>query len=285
MTGKVFLVGAGPGDPDLLTIKARRVIDHADVILHDSLTGDEIVESVPPNARILDVGKKSGPGGTRTTQREINHAMVQHARADRIVARLKGGDPTVFGRGGEEAEYLAEAGVNFEIVPGVSSIVAAPGLVGIPVTHRHIASSITVITGHENPRKDDSAIDWPAITTSVESGGTLLILMGVRTLADNVHRLRECGLPAETPIALIEKASWAEETAVTGTLKTIVAAAEAADIEPPAVTVVGEVVELRERVKEQLVRDGEGDPAGVPLAPARTEFGERTRHSPVSENP
>lgn len=255
MAGKVYLVGAGPGDPELMTVKAKRLLDEADVVMYDSLTGDEIVDAVPRDTRLLDVGKKSGADGARTTQADINHLLVRHAKAGRTVVRLKGGDPTVFGRGGEEAEHLASAEVPFEIVPGVSSVVAGPGSVGIPLTHREHASTVTVVTGHEAPRKDESALDWPALARTVRAGGTLLILMGVKTLPANVRRLREAGLSAETPAALIEKATWAEETTVTGTLETIVAARDEAEIEPPAVTVIGDVVGVRERVAAHLARD------------------------------
>jgi len=259
-SGKVYLVGAGPGDPDLLTVKARRVIDDADVVLYDSLTGDDIVASLPADTTAVDVGKKPGPDGERTTQTEIERLLVHHARAGRTVARLKGGDPGVFGRGGEEAEHLAAENVPFEIVPGLTSAVAAPGVAGIPVTHREHASSMTVITGHEDPSKAESALAWPALAETVRAGGTLLILMGVRRLPENVAALREHGVPAETPVAMIEKATWEAETTVTGTLDTIVEARDEAGIEPPAVTVVGDVVGVREQVRECLDRDAAGPP-------------------------
>jgi len=254
----VYLVGAGPGDPDLLTVKARRVIDDADVVLYDSLTGDGIVGSLPEDTTAVDVGKKPGPDGERTTQAEIERLLVRHARAGRTVARLKGGDPGVFGRGGEEAQHLGAENVPFEIVPGLTSAVAAPGVAGIPVTHREHASSLTVITGHEDPSKAESALAWPALSETVRAGGTLLILMGVRRLPENVAALREHGVDAGTPVAMIEKATWDAETTVTGTLDTIVEVRDEAGIEPPAVTVVGDVVGVREEIQACLDRDAAG---------------------------
>jgi len=238
----VYLVGAGPGDPDLLTVKARRLIDRADVVLCDSLTTDAVVESIPPSTRVIDVGKRAD--GRRTTQAEINRLMVERARAGDAVVRLKGGDPTVFGRGGEEASYLAERGVPFEFVPGVSSVLS-PSLVGIPLTHREHASSLTVVTGHEDPEKPGSSLDWGALASTVEAGGTLIVLMGVRRLPAYVSALRENGVDAETPAAMIQRATWADERTVTATLDTIVEARDEAGIAPPAITVIGDVVSVR----------------------------------------
>ncbi len=251
--GKVFLVGAGPGDPDLLTVKARRVLDRADVLLHDSLTRDAVIESVPATTEVIDVGKKPGPDGKRTTQAEINHLMVDRACAGDTVVRLKGGDPTVFGRGGEEAEHLADREIPFEIVPGVSSVLST-GLTGIPLTHREHASSLTVITGHEDPAKDESSLDWDALARTIASGGTLVVLMGVRRLPGYTRALCERGISEETPVAMIQRASWTDERTVTGTLETIVETRDQAGIEPPAITVIGDVVTVRESVAEWLQR-------------------------------
>ncbi|USZ75798.1 uroporphyrinogen-III C-methyltransferase [Halorussus vallis] len=250
--GTVYLVGAGPGDPDLLTVKARELLDEADAVLHDRLADDRIVASCPDAAEIVDVGKRPGPDGERTTQEEIHHLMVRKAREGKDVVRLKGGDPTVFGRGGEEAEHLAAAGVDFEIVPGITSAVAGPGVAGIPVTHRDHASSVTVVTGHEDPTKDDSALDWDALAANVRAGGTLVVLMGVRRLPDYVAALREGGLSPETPAAMVEKATREEEFTVTATVETIVERRDEVGIEPPAVTVFGDVVEVRDQVAEFL---------------------------------
>lgn len=251
--GKVFLVGAGPGDPDLMTVKARRLVDSADVLLHDSLTQEAILESAPASTDVIDVGKKPGPDGERTTQAEINRLMVDRACAGDTVVRLKGGDPTVFGRGGEEAEHLADREIPFEVVPGVSSVLSA-GLTGIPLTHREHASSLTVVTGHEDPEKPESALDWDAQAATVQSGGTLVVLMGVRRLPDYTATLRRRGVDADTPVAMVQRASWADEQTVTGTLETIVEARDEAGIEPPAITVIGEVVSVREDVAEWLQR-------------------------------
>jgi uroporphyrin-III C-methyltransferase len=255
MTGKVYLVGAGPGDPELLTVKARRLLEEADVMLYDSLTGEGIRDCLPETATSYDVGKKPGPDGERTTQEEIERLMVTHARAGQTVVRLKGGDPTVFGRGGEEAEHLAAENVPFEVVPGVTSAVAAPAVTGIPLTHRAHASSVTVVTGHEAPTKDESALNWDALAETVCTGGTLLVLMGVSTLREYVGALQDRGVPEETPVAMVEKGTWEGETTVTGTLGTIVGLADDAAIEPPAVTVIGDVVAVRDEVSAFLERD------------------------------
>lgn len=250
--GSVALVGAGPGDPDLLTVRARRRLDEADVILHDALVTDALLESVPASAAVVDVGKRAGAAGERPTQDEINRLLVRLARRGRTVTRLKGGDPSVFGRGGEEAEFLAAAGVDVEVVPGVTSAVAAPAVAGIPVTHREHASSLTVVTGHEDQTKAESALDWAALADTVAVGGTLVVLMGVGRLPEIVATLREHGLPADTPVAMVEKATWDGEYTLTGTLPTIVERAADVGIEPPAVTVVGDVVDVRERVIDAL---------------------------------
>ncbi|WP_049937766.1 uroporphyrinogen-III C-methyltransferase [Haloplanus natans] len=249
-TGTVYLVGAGPGDPELMTVKARRLLDSADVVFHDSLVGDGVVDSIPHDVRVEPVGKRAG--GERTPQAEINDRLVRAARAGREVVRLKGGDPTIFARGGEEAEHLARHDVPFEVVPGITSAVAAPGVAGIPPTHRDHASTLAVVTGHEDPTKADSALDWDALSGLVDAGGTLVILMGVGRLPDNTAALRAAGVAADTPVAMIERATLPDERVVTGTLDTIVDIADAAGIEPPAVTVVGDVVGVRETVARCL---------------------------------
>ncbi|WP_132059128.1 uroporphyrinogen-III C-methyltransferase [Halorussus amylolyticus] len=249
-TGTVSLVGGGPGDPELLTVKARRLLDEADIVFHDNLVGNGVVESIPERTAVENVGKR--PDGERTPQAEINDLLVREARAGRDVVRLKGGDPTVFGRGGEEAEHLARHGVPFEFVPGVTSAIAAPSAAGVPPTHRDHASALAVVTGHEDPAKPDSAIDWDALASIVSAGGTLVVLMGVGRLPDNVAALAESGVGRETPVAMVERATLPGERTVTGTLDTIVERARRADIEPPAVTVVGDVVGVRETVAHCL---------------------------------
>jgi uroporphyrin-III C-methyltransferase len=261
-TGTVYLVGAGPGDPDLLTVKARRLLDEADVVLHDSLVGDGVVESIPDGVCVENVGKRAD--GERTPQAEINERLVQEAGAGRDAVRLKGGDPCVFARGGEEAEHLARHGVPFEVVPGITSAIAAPGVAGIPPTHRDHASTLAVVTGHEDPTKADSALDWDALSGLVSAGGTLVILMGVGRLPDNTAALRTAGVDPETPVAMVERATLPDERVVTGTLDTIVDRADESGIEPPAVTVVGDVVGVRETVAHCL--GGSDALADAPLA-------------------
>ena len=214
MTGTVYLVGSGPGDPDLLTVKARRLLEEADAVLHDKLPGPEILDLIP-EARREDVGKRAG------------------------------GDPFVFGRGGEEAAYLAEHGVPFEVVPGVTSAIAGPAVAGVPVTHRDHASSVSFVTGHEDPTKDESAVDWEALAAT---GGTIVVLMGVGKLPEYTAALREAGMDPETPVALVERATWPDQRVATGTLDTIVDARDEAGIEPPAITVIGDVAGERKRV-------------------------------------
>ncbi|WP_247731171.1 uroporphyrinogen-III C-methyltransferase [Halovivax limisalsi] len=259
--GTVSLVGAGPGDPDLLTVKARRRLDEADVVFHDALVTPALLETCPASTALVDVGKRPGPDGERPTQGEINRRLVRAARAGRDVVRLKGGDPYVFGRGGEEVEFLAAAGVDVEVVPGLTSAVAGPAVAGIPVTHREHASSLTVVTGHEDPTKDESALDWEALARTVSAGGTLVVLMGVGRLPANVATLREHGVAPDTPVAMVEKATWDDEYTVIGRLSTIVSRATDAGIEPPAVTVVGDVVSVRDRVIERAESAGSAEGA------------------------
>jgi len=249
MSGIVHLVGSGPGDPDLLTVKARRLLDTADVVLHDKLPGPDILETIPEEKR-EDVGKRAG--GERTPQSAINERLVELARDGRTVVRLKGGDPFVFGRGGEEMEYLAEHGVPFEVVPGITSPVAAPGVAGIPVTHRDHTSSVSFVTGHEDPTKEESAVDWDALAAT---GGTIVVLMGVGKLPEYAAALREAGMAGETPVALVERGTWPGQRVATGTLDTIVGVRDHEGIEPPAITVIGEVAATREDVVEFLQND------------------------------
>jgi uroporphyrin-III C-methyltransferase len=256
MTGTVYLVGSGPGDPELLTVKARRLIDEADVVLHDKLPGPEILDSIP-QAKREDVGKRAG--GEWTPQEYTNRRLVELAEAGKTVVRLKGGDPFVFGRGGEEAGHLAANGVPFEYVPGVTSAIAGAGVAGIPVTHRDHTSSVSFVTGHEDPTKEESAIDWHALA---DTGGTLVVLMGVGKLPAYTGELLDAGRNPDTPVALIERATWPDQQVATGTLETIVDVRDREDIEPPAITVIGDVAATRERVKAFL-ENGPGDETGA----------------------
>ena len=240
--GKVSLVGSGPGDPDLLTVKAARLIESADVVLHDKLPGPKILGQIPA-AKREDVGKRAG--GEWTPQEYTNRRLVELAREGKHVVRLKGGDPFVFGRGGEEAEHLADAGISFEIVPGVTSAIAGPAVAGIPVTHRDHTSSVSFVTGHEDPTKDESAVDWGALAAT---GGTIVVLMGVGKLPAYTAELRAAGLDGDTPVALVERATWPDMRVATGTLDTIVDIRDEEGIEPPAITVIGDVAATRDRV-------------------------------------
>jgi uroporphyrin-III C-methyltransferase len=255
-TGTVHLVGSGPGDPELLTVKAKRLLEEADVVLHDKLPGPEIIGMIPEDKR-EDVGKRAG--GEWTPQEYTNRRLVELAHEGKDVVRLKGGDPTVFGRGGEELVHLAENEVPVEIVPGITSAVAGPEVAGIPVTHRDHASSVSFVTGHEDPTKEESAIDWAALA---DTGGTIVVLMGVGKLPDYTAALREAGIDGETPVALIERATWPDQQVATGTLDTIVDVRDAAGIEPPAITVIGDVAATRDEVLEFLVDadESEGTP-------------------------
>ena len=244
--GLVSLVGSGPGDPELLTVKARRLLDDANVVLHDKLPGPEILDTIP-EAKREDVGKRAG--GEWTPQEYTNRRLVELAREGNHVVRLKGGDPFVFGRGGEEMEHLASEGIPFQVVPGITSAVGGPGVAGIPVTHRDHASSVSFVTGHEDPTKAESAVEWDALAAT---GGTIVVLMGVGKLPDYTAALRAAGMDPDTPVALVERATWPGMQVATGTLDDIVAVRDAEGIEPPAITVIGEVAATRERVLEFL---------------------------------
>jgi uroporphyrin-III C-methyltransferase len=236
--GKVYLVGAGPGDPELLTLKAVRCLRKADVVVYDRLINTAILEEVHPNAELIFAGK--GPGCHTMKQEQINALLITHAQLGRIVVRLKGGDPFVFGRGGEEALALHAVGIPFEVVPGVSSAIAVPAYAGIPVTHREVASSFTVITGHEDPHHA-STVNWEALAAV---GGTLVFLMGVTKLSYITQRLAEGGLPADTPAAVIQQGTVNQQRIVTGSLATIAEQAEREHITSPATVVIGAVVNL-----------------------------------------
>ncbi|WP_299334511.1 uroporphyrinogen-III C-methyltransferase [Haloplanus sp.] len=258
--GTVYLVGAGPGDPELMTVKARRVLDGAAVVYHDSLVSEAVIESIPDATRLVGVDECSD--GERASQAEITRPLVRRATAGEDVVRLRSGDPCVFGRGGEEAEHLASAGIPFEIVPGVTGAVAGPGVAGIPPTHRDHASSVTVVTGYEDPTEEHSALDWTALARSVTAGGTLIIPMGVARPSDTVAALREGGVDPGTPVAVVEDASRASAFTVTGTTETITDRTREVGTDPPAVTVVGDVVSVRDRVFEFLHAGGTARQSG-----------------------
>ncbi len=225
----ISLVGAGPGDPELLTIRGLRRLQDADVVVHDALVGTGVIALVRPDAELIDVGKRPG---APVPQELINELLVQLARSGRNIVRLKGGDPFVFGRGGEEALALSAAGLDFEVVPGVSSVIAAPAAAGIPVTHRGVSASFTVVTGHR--QRGETAVNWQALA---QAGGTIVVLMGVaqrRTIAD---ALIEGGLPPDTPVAAIRNATSSEQLVVRCALSELADAL----VESPATIVIGAV--------------------------------------------
>jgi uroporphyrin-III C-methyltransferase len=239
-TGKVYLVGAGPGDPGLITVRGLQLLHSAQVIVYDQLINPELLEETPSTAIRIFVGKQGGRH--YIAQEEINRILIGHARLGYEVVRLKGGDPFVFGRGGEEAEALADAEIPFEIVPGVSSAVAVPAYAGIPVTHRKYASCFAVVTGHE-ALKEKCAVDWGKLATAVD---TLVILMGLHNLPAIVAELIAHGRSPDTPAAVIRRGTTHEQETVIGTLADIVQ--KSASLKPPTLIIVGEVVELRNQL-------------------------------------
>ena len=240
----VYLVGAGPGDPGLITAKGLALLRRAQVVVYDQLASPELLKEAPAEAEIIYVGKKAGAHAV--PQEGINDLLVARAKAGLTVVRLKGGDPFVFGRGGEEAEELAQAGIPFEVVPGVTAAVAVPAYAGIPVTHRRYTTLVTFITGHEDPAKEASTIPWEALG---KNPGTLVFLMGVKNLPEICRQLVEKGRDPQTPAAVIERGATLSQRTVTGTLTDIAQVAREAGIKPPAILVVGGVVELRQTLK------------------------------------
>ncbi|HEX5274479.1 MAG TPA: uroporphyrinogen-III C-methyltransferase [Candidatus Rubrimentiphilum sp.] len=242
-TGKVFLTGAGPGDPGLLTLRAREALRRADVLLYDALASDAIVDLVSPACERIYAGKRGG--AESVAQGEIETLMIERARAGKTVVRLKGGDPFLFGRGGEEAQALHAAGIDFEIVPGISSALAAPAYAGIPVTHRDHNTVLTIVSGHEDPAKESSAIDWQRLSDPKQ---TLVFLMAMRNLRDVAANLMRGGLPADHPAAVVANGTRPSQRTVTGTLATIAGDAEREGLSAPAIVIVGTVVSLRDAV-------------------------------------
>lgn len=242
---KVSLVGAGPGDPGLLTIRGRQLLRQADVVVYDALANEELLALARPEARLVYVGKIAGRHAL--PQAEINALLVELAKEGpgRHVVRLKGGDPYIFGRGGEEAEYLRDHGVPFEEVPGISSAIAAPAYAGIPLTHRDLTSSVTILTGHENPEKTASAHNWQALA---RSGSTLVIVMGMKNLPHIVAKLLEAGMDPATPAALIYRGATPMQRSLTAALKDLPQAAEAGKFTNPSVIVVGKVAALHDKL-------------------------------------
>jgi uroporphyrinogen III methyltransferase/synthase len=245
--GIAYLVGAGPGDPGLLTVRGRQLLDVCDAIVHDALANPALLkrpdaERPPPD--LYDVGKRGGDERS-ASQESINELLVKLVREGKRVVRLKGGDPLVFGRGGEEAQALAEAALPFEIVPGVTSGIAAPAYAGIPVTHRGLSTSVTFVTGHEDPDKPETMTDWSALA---RTGGTIVVYMGVKTLPRIAGALIAGGLPGEIPAAAIEWGTHSGQRTVEATLETLADAMKRADIAPPVIVVIGWTVVLRDEI-------------------------------------
>ncbi len=239
--GKVYLVGAGPGDPGLLTIKGKTLIELADVVIYDALVSPEILSMISPYAERIDAGKRRGRHSL--DQEEITQLLIEKAQNNAVVVRLKGGDPFVFGRGGEEMEDLIKANIPVEVVPGITSGIAAPAYVGIPLTHRNYSSSVTFVTGHESAGKYRPQINWQALAQGSE---TIVIYMGVHNLPFIIAELTKAGLSEKTPIALIRWGTCTNQESLFGTLETIVEQIETTGFEAPAIAVIGGVVSLGE---------------------------------------
>ena len=242
--GRVYLVGAGPGDPELITLKGLRCIRKADVLVYDRLISLSLLDEAPIQAERVFVGKEPRAEASSRPymkQEEINALLIKHARQGRLVVRLKGGDPFIFGRGGEEALALARAGIPFEVVPGVSSAIAVPAYAGIPVTHRNYASAVTIVTGHEDATHTSSSVKWEMLA---RLDSTLVILMGVTTLPYITQRLLHGGLHPDTPAAVIQQGTVPQQRMITDTLVNIAEHAKMARIKSPAVVVIGAVVAL-----------------------------------------
>lgn len=282
---KVYIVGAGPGHPDLLTIRAVRLIQTGDVIVYDRLIQEEVLALAKPAAERIFMGKFLGKHASR--QQEIHELLVRKAKEGKVVIRLKGGDPFLFGRGGEEAEYLVEHGVAFEVVPGVSSCLSAPLSAGIAVTHRDLASSVAIVTGHNSTGNDDR-IDWQALSKV----DTLVILMGVHNVGHITQALMSAGRPSETPVAIVQMAFWPGQQVVVGTLATIAGDVRRAHVEAPATLVVGEVVRLHGKLMQvppdmargwQLPLTAKLDPGHVECEGRGWEMSERSEEQAMQE--
>jgi uroporphyrin-III C-methyltransferase len=241
--GKVYLVGAGPGDPGLLTIKGKVLLESADVVIYDALVSPEIIAIVSPHAEKIDAGKRMGRHSL--LQNQTTELLIEKAHEHAVVVRLKGGDPFIFGRGGEEMEDLIAAGVSVEVVPGVTSGIAAPAYAGIPLTHRNYSSSVTFVTGHEMAGKYRPGVNWCAIAHSAE---TLVVYMGVHNLDRITHELIAAGLDPDTPIALVRWGTTPQQQELIATLATIVAQIEIHQFAAPAIAVIGNVVKLHDKL-------------------------------------
>jgi uroporphyrin-III C-methyltransferase len=237
--GKVFICGAGPGDPKLITLRAIELLRTCDVVLYDRLVGKEIIEQIPASTEKIYVGRTVGDPTTH--QDNTNALMARYAKKGKSVLRLKGGDPFIYGRGAEEAEYLIERGVKFEIVPGITSAIASPAYAGIPLTHRRHSSSVAIVTGHEGSDKDEIAIKWDRLAGAVD---TIVVLMGIGQLDQISDDLVKAGMKKNTRVAIVESGTTDKQRVIRGTLGTIANVAKKAEVRPPAVIVIGEVAGL-----------------------------------------
>ncbi|MGK7888424.1 MAG: uroporphyrinogen-III C-methyltransferase [Leptolyngbyaceae cyanobacterium] len=237
--GKVYLVGAGPGDPGLLTLKGKALLEHADVVLYDALVSPPILAMINPEAEMIHAGKRRGRHSM--LQADTTQLLIEKAQTHSVVVRLKGGDPFIFGRGGEEMEDLIHAGVPVEVVPGITSGVAAPAYAGIPLTHRNYSSSVIFVTGHEMAGKYRPQVNWAAIAQAAE---TIVVYMGIQNLPHILSQLTAAGLPNETPIALVRWGTRPEQQELIGTIATIIAQMEAVGFEAPAIATIGNIVDL-----------------------------------------
>jgi uroporphyrinogen III methyltransferase/synthase len=241
--GIVYLVGAGPGDAGLLTLRGAELLRKADVVVYDALVNRDLLTLASKSAEVIFGGKRAKQH--TMTQPELNQLLIEKAKAGKRVVRLKGGDPYVFGRGAEEAEQLADAGVPFEVVPGVSSFVAAPNYAGVPLTHRDLCSKLTLITGHDEPAKEGSSINWPQVA---QTPGTKVIMMGTDRIGEIAKVLVANGASPDTPVAMVRWGTTAEQKSIEGTLANIRELAEQEKITPPTVIVIGEVVKFRKKL-------------------------------------
>jgi uroporphyrin-III C-methyltransferase len=241
--GKVFLCGAGPGDPKLITIRAMEVLNNCDVVLYDRLVCKELIDQIPPKSKKIYVGRSLGDSTSH--QHVTNELMVKYAKNGKKVVRLKGGDPFIFGRGAEEAEYLFRNNIQFEVVPGITSAIGSAAYAGIPLTHRQFASSIAIVTGHEDPEKMQSTVKWNKLAKTVN---TIVVLMGIENLESISSKLIKAGMNKESDVAIIENGTTKKQRIVKGSLSNIVQKAREEKMKSPAIIIIGKVVSLQNKL-------------------------------------
>jgi uroporphyrin-III C-methyltransferase len=241
--GKVFICGAGPGDPKLVTVRAMEVLNNCDVVLYDRLICKDLIDEIPATSKKIYFGR--AVGDSTIHQNITNELMVEHAKNGKRVVRLKGGDPFIFGRGAEEAEFLFKHNIQFEIIPGITSAIGSAAYAGIPLTHRRFASSIAIVTGHEDPKKRESTVKWDTLAKTVN---TIVILMGVEKLEYISHKLIKAGMSKESDVAIIENGTTKKQRIVKGNLSNIVEKAQEKEMKSPAIIIIGKVVSLQEKL-------------------------------------